>query len=91
MVINEEYKTSLSEFRNTLIGRLVLSKGDSLVAIKTLKVKLSALWSIHESSWKITLLGNGFFSLDLKTIEVRNELFAKVAMFLKPGLLHISK
>lgn len=92
IAINEEdYKMGLSEFEYTLIGRLVLSKGDSPLTTKALKTRLLAIWSIQEALWKITPLGKGFYNMDLKTSLAKNKVFAKGTLFLKPGLFHISE
>lgn len=58
---------------------------------KELKLKLSLLWSIPESNWIITPLGKGFFNLDMKNMDAQSFIFARGTLFLKPGVIKISR
>lgn len=58
---------------------------------KALKSKLSLIWSIPESEWILTPLGKGFYNLDMKTMDAQSRVFVRGTLFLKPGVLRISR
>lgn len=60
-VDEDEYSKGLLEFAHSLIGRIVFAKGDNPLKNDDLKKKLSGIWKIREDSWRLTLLGRGFF------------------------------
>lgn len=85
ITINEdEYVKGLEDFIRCLIGRLVLAKGDKPISTPELKVKLSGIWKLNDGTWMLNPLGKGFFNMDLRSNDVKNVVFARGSLFLKP-------
>lgn len=55
------YQKGLSLCEDSLIGRLVLSKGDKSWRIEDLKTRLNGLWS-PTAAWKLISLGRGYYN-----------------------------
>lgn len=90
-ISEDEYARSITQFRCCLIGRLILMKGDKPIMSKDLKAKLSAEWRIALDSWQLIPMGRGFYTLNLKSDEVKSRVFSRGTLFLKPGVFRISQ
>lgn len=82
----EEFNKGVTEFRHSLIGRLVFSKYDRLVKNDELKRRLSAIWKIKEETWRLTLLGRGYFNFHMPPRVEKSKVFSMGAFFVRPGV-----
>ena len=65
--INSElYQKRLALCQFSLIGRIVLSKGDTPWSLTNLKDKLSSIWRL-QASWRLISLGRGFYHILLNS------------------------
>ena len=71
MNVNAEALRSRMEMcKFSLIGRLILSKGDKPYALTSLKDKLNAIWNLP--SWRLISLGKGYYQIFLSSHEERS-------------------
>lgn len=87
----EEYRLGLMEHEHSLIGRLVLLKGDKPLKTVELKEKLSKIWGLDVNSWQLVALGKGYYNMHMKTMDAKSRVFSRGAIFLKPGVFRISQ
>lgn len=66
-------------------------KGDKPIKYKDLKVKLSQIQGVNETTWHITPMDKGFYTLNLKSNELERRVFARGTMHLKPRVFCISQ
>lgn len=66
-------------------------KGDRSIQVKDLKSKLSSVWGVRVDSWLITLMGKGFYSLNLKSDDLKSKVFTRGTIHIKPGIFRISQ
>ena len=89
--INSElYKKRLAICQFSLIGRVVLSKGDSPWTLVKLKEKLASLWNL-KSSWHLISLGRGFFHILLTSDQDRDSIWSRGSLTLKPGVMSLQR
>lgn len=90
-VDEDEYAFGVAEFRYSLFGRLVLSKGVKPIKIKDLKKRLSTIWRIKEEVWKLIPLGKGHFNLRMQSRGEKSKAFSIGALFLKSRVFRVSE
>lgn len=64
-------------------------KGDKPIKVNELKVKLSTIWDVTIDVWHITLMGKGYYTLNLNSDEPKSSVFARGT--LQPGIFRISQ
>ena len=71
MKVNAEALRSRMEMcKFSLIGRLIISKGDKPYALISLKDKFNAIWKLP--SWHLISLGRGYYQILLSSHEERS-------------------
>lgn len=89
--INSEiYKKRLVLCQNSLIARVILSKGETPWQLAKLKAKLSSLWNL-KSHWRLISLGRGFFHVLLATTQDKYAIWSHGSLNLKPGILRLQR
>lgn len=73
---------------NSLIGRLVLQKGDSPYKISFLKERLNAVWGLREA-WRLISLGKGYYHLLLPSQAAKLKILNMGTLGLKPCVFRI--
>lgn len=84
------FQESQKPFLDSLIGRVIYSKGDKPVANLVLQRKLGELWNIS-SGIRLLPLGRGYYNLQFANKEDRDRAFFRQSWSLKPGLLRLQK
>ena len=84
-VNSEALQSRLELCRYSLIGRLILAKGDKPYALQTLKEKLSAVWKIA-SAWRLISLGKGYYQILLSNHEEQKKVWGMGSLNLKLGI-----
>lgn len=84
------FQDSQKPFLDSLIGRVIYSKGDKPVANLVLQRKLEGLWNIS-SGVRLLHLERGYYNLQFANKEDRDKAFLRQSWFLKPGLLRLQK
>ncbi|XP_050222820.1 uncharacterized protein LOC126672913 [Mercurialis annua] len=74
--------------QNALIGRIILSKGESPWKLVDLRKKLTDIWRIT-SNWKLISLGRGYYHVILNSISEKNSVWSNGAIMLKPVILRL--
>ena len=78
------YEERLKLCQHSLLGRLVLSKGDKPWKLSDLKDKLQSLWQ-----WRLIPLGKGYFTIILHSEEDRQCIWSMGSLHLNPGILRL--
>lgn len=73
---------------NSLIRRLILQKGDSPYKLPQLKETLTTIWGIKEQ-WRLTSLGKGYYHIFLDSQEMKQRIWNKGPVDLKPWLMRL--
>ena len=81
----EAFKSRLDLCQFSLIGRLILAKGDKPYALSSLKEKLNAVWKLL-ASWRLISLGKGYYQVLLSSHEDRSRIWGMGSLNLKPGV-----
>lgn len=84
----DEYIAGLEGCKNSLHGRLSLSKGDSPIKVGDLRSKLSALWKPN-ASWKLIPLGKGYYEFSFSSAEDLSCVWSIGSWNLNPGILRL--
>ena len=82
------YEERLKLCSYSLIGRVVLSKGEEPWKILALKEKLQSIWKLN-SQWHLISLGRGFFQIFLNSEEDKAQVWGIRSLHLKPGILRL--
>ncbi|KAK0581163.1 hypothetical protein LWI29_010799 [Acer saccharum] len=82
------YEERLKLCSYSLIGRVVLSKGEEPWKILALKEKLQSIWKLN-SQWRLISLGRGFFQILLNSEEDKAQVWGIGSLHLKPGILRL--
>lgn len=73
---------------NSLIGRLILQKGDTPYKLAALKDALSSVWGIKKH-WRLISLGRGYYHILLGSQDWKNKIFSRGTVTLKPGTFRV--
>lgn len=65
-------KKRIALYAHSLIGRLILQKGDNPYKLTDLKNTLTKIWGIKES-WCLISLGRGYYNILLGTQETKQK------------------
>ena len=82
------YQQRVAMCKDSMIGRLILSKGDQPWKIVDLKKRLQEIWKPTES-WRIVSLGRGFYNIHFSNPEDRNRVWQAASWSIKPGILRL--
>ncbi|KAK0582022.1 hypothetical protein LWI29_020550 [Acer saccharum] len=82
------YEERLKLCSYSLIGRVILSKGEEPWKILALKEKLQSIWKLN-SQWRLISLGRGFFQILLNSEEDKAQVWGIGSLHLKPGILRL--
>ncbi|KAK3229335.1 hypothetical protein Dsin_001216 [Dipteronia sinensis] len=82
------YEERLKLCSYSLIGRVVLSKGEEPWKILALKEKLQSIWKLN-SQWRLISFGRGFFQILLNSEEDKTRVWGVGSLHLKPGILRL--
>ncbi|KAK2638453.1 hypothetical protein Ddye_026248 [Dipteronia dyeriana] len=82
------YEERLKLCSYSLIGRVVLLKGDEPWKVLALKEKLQSFWKLN-SQWRLISLGRGFFQILLNSEEEKAKFWGIGPLHLKPGTLRL--
>lgn len=66
-----------------------MTKGDKPLSSKELKVKLSSVWGVAADSWFLTPMGKGFFTINLKSNDLKSRVFSMGIIFLWLGVFRL--
>jgi len=66
-VEGEDYLAGLEDCKNHLYGRIILSKGDTLLTHMDLTKKLQLVWKAL-GPWKVIPLGMGFYEFEFSSL-----------------------
>ncbi|KAK2658156.1 hypothetical protein Ddye_004689 [Dipteronia dyeriana] len=72
----------------SLIGRVILSKGEEPWKVLALKEKLQSFWKLNYQ-WHLISLGRGFFQILLNSKEDKAKVWGIRPLHLKPGTLRL--
>lgn len=81
------YKERMELCQFSLIGRVVLAKGDKPWKLVELKDKLSSIWQLR--SWRLISLGRGYYQILLSSADQKNQVWSRGSISLKPGTLRL--
>ena len=84
------YEERLKLYSYSLIGQVVLSKGEEPWKILALKEKLQSIWKLN-SQWRLISLGRGFFQILLNFEEDKARVWGIGSLHLKPGILRLQQ
>ncbi|WCJ18475.1 hypothetical protein M5689_000823 [Euphorbia peplus] len=73
---------------HSLIGRLILRKGDAPWKIDDLKLKLAQLWGFKDG-WRLISIGKGYFHILLPSHESKQLVWSRGVQSLKPGIFRL--
>ncbi|XP_050212400.1 uncharacterized protein LOC126663639 [Mercurialis annua] len=82
------YEHRVNSCKNSLIGRVTLTKGESPWKQIDLKSKLTGIWNL-DSNWKLISLGRGFYHILLSNEETLKAIWSRGSIGLKPGILRL--
>ncbi|KAL8463008.1 hypothetical protein ACS0TY_033860 [Phlomoides rotata] len=82
------YQQSLDEFRDYLIGRIMMSQGDKPYSNFELGKKLHELWGII-GAMDIIPLSRGYYTIHFSSPEDRNRVFRRRHWVLQPGAIRL--
>ncbi|XP_057811743.1 uncharacterized protein LOC131025979 [Salvia miltiorrhiza] len=89
LVIPRDIQDSqLKKFKNALIGRLLLNKGDKPRQSRELKAELQSLWKIS-SPWHLMPMGKGYYTLRFQSKEDKATAKANLLWNLSVGSLRL--
>lgn len=91
LVVIEEtlYQEQLKRCESSLIGRLVLAKGDKPWQFEDLRSNLQQIWS-PSSSWKMSSLRKGYYNFSFSSMADRDRIWDKGTWSLKSGILALT-
>lgn len=75
---------------NSLIGHLILQKGEAPYTLPTLKITLTLTWGLKGNWWLISL-GRGYYQIMLDSKESKLNILQKGTISLKPGLMRLQE
>ena len=87
---NNIYQHRLALCQFFLIGRIILSKGDSPWKLVKLKERLASILGLN-SHWRLISLGRAFYHIFLSSISYRDLVWGRGSLLLKPGVLRLQK
>ena len=89
-VNNEIYQKRLQLCQHSLIGRIVLNKGETPWTLPKLKEHLSSIWTLNED-WRLISLGHGYCQILLHSVVAKNVVWNRGSISLKPGIMRIQQ
>lgn len=89
-VDDEMYMQRRKVCEDSIIGCLVLSKGDRPWMFTNLQQHLHSVWNIQHS-WRMVSLGKGYYNFQFDSEEDRNKVWFKNNWILKSGILRLQQ
>lgn len=86
-VNKKAYEECLNICKHSLIGRVILTKGERPWKMTDLKNKLQEIWQL--ANWRLISLGKGYFHILLQSDEDRKTIWSRGPIPLKPGILRL--
>ena len=81
------FQERLNLCKYSLIGRVILGKGNKLYPLVDLCSKQSAIWKIN--CWRLISLGKGYFQILLTSEEEKAKVWSMGSLHLKPRILRL--
>ena len=84
------YHKRLAICQFSLIGRVVLNKGDTPWKLANLRDRLAAIWNLS-SQWRLISLGKGYFHILLTSKSEKDVVWGRGSLSLKPRVLCLQR
>ena len=87
-IYKDLYQSRLHQFSSSLIGRLILSKGDKPYAFNDLRSTLDVAWK-PSHPWRLISLGRGYFCIYFSNDIDQDRIWGLPPPALKPGIMRL--